>query len=59
MDTLSDQIFSFGYSGHSLEGNELEIAADGETLVRSLAICLKHLRERELQSGTDECEAHR
>ena len=42
MVTLSDKIFPFGFSGHSLEGNELEIVEDGETLVRSPAICAKH-----------------
>lgn len=59
MVTLSDQFFPSGFSGHSLEGNELEIAADGETLVRSLAVCSEHLHGRKLQSVADEGGAHR
>ncbi|MXW32876.1 MAG: o-succinylbenzoate--CoA ligase [Rhodothermaceae bacterium] len=53
MVTLSDKKFPDGSSGHTLQGNEIKIAQDGEILIRSPAVCLGYLNGGSVQSAVD------
>ncbi|MCY3595072.1 MAG: o-succinylbenzoate--CoA ligase [Bacteroidetes bacterium] len=53
MVTLSGKKFPNGSSGHTLQGNEIKIAKDGEILVRSPAVCLGYLHGDSVQSAVD------
>ena len=54
MITLSKKNPSPGSTGHVLQGHELEIAGDGEILVRSPATCLGYLKAHTIVNIADE-----
>ena len=53
MVTLSGKKFPYGSSGHTLQGNEIKIAKDGEILIRSPVVCLGHLHGGSVHSAVD------
>ncbi|MCY3488655.1 MAG: o-succinylbenzoate--CoA ligase [Bacteroidetes bacterium] len=53
MVTLSGKKFPCGSSGHTLQGNEIKIAKDGEILIRSPAVCLGYLHGGSVHSAVD------